>query len=159
MARLIATGLATILLVACADPGPATDTTEAGWESTVTTTSSTSPVPETAAAATTSPADAAGTTTGKGGSVSDHLDPALSDDLELARQDLAGRLGISIDEIEVLSAESVGWPDSSLGCPQPGMAYLQVLTDGYRIILEAGGTQYAYHGATAEPPFYCEQPS
>lgn len=152
MARLITVGLAGLLLGACADPGPATDTTatNALREGVVATTSPTSTSSETIAT----------TTTGsKRGSVSGDLDPALSDYIELARRYLASRMGLSPDVIAVISAEAVVWPDSSLGCPQPGMAYLQVLTDGYRIILEANDTEYAYHGATDKPPFYCEQPS
>jgi hypothetical protein len=36
------------------------------------------------------------------------------------------------------------WSDASLGCPEPEMMYAQVLTPGYQIILEAGGTHYDY---------------
>jgi hypothetical protein len=63
----------------------------------------------------------------------------------LARQDLAERLDLPLEQIRVASIESVRWPDASLGCPQPGMAYGQVVTPGYRIVLEAGGQQYSYH--------------
>jgi hypothetical protein len=63
----------------------------------------------------------------------------------LARQDLAGRLDLAADQIQVLSVEAVEWPDTSLGCPQPGMMYAQVLTPGYRIGLQAGGQAYTYH--------------
>ncbi|MDH7485450.1 MAG: hypothetical protein QHJ81_04145 [Anaerolineae bacterium] len=62
-----------------------------------------------------------------------------------ARQDLSRRLGIGIEEIEVQSVEAVEWPDTSLGCPQPGMMYAQVITPGYRILLRAGGQTYEYH--------------
>jgi len=62
-----------------------------------------------------------------------------------ARQDLSQRLGIGIEEIEVQSVEAVEWPDASLGCPQPGMMYAQVITPGYRILLRAGGQTYEYH--------------
>jgi hypothetical protein len=36
------------------------------------------------------------------------------------------------------------WPDGSLGCPQPGMLYTQVLTPGYQVVVEAGGEEYDY---------------
>jgi hypothetical protein len=65
--------------------------------------------------------------------------------VELASQDLAERLAMSIDEIAIVSAEVVEWPDASLGCPKPGMIYAQVITPGYRLILEVGGEQYVYH--------------
>ncbi len=63
----------------------------------------------------------------------------------LAVADLAGRLGLPESAITVRSVESVDWPDASLGCPQPGMMYAQVITPGYRIVLEAGGKRYEYH--------------
>lgn len=65
--------------------------------------------------------------------------------LEQARQELAGKLGISPARIQVVKAESVFWPDTSLGCPQPGMMYAQVITPGYQFVLEYEGKQYDYH--------------
>jgi hypothetical protein len=45
-------------------------------------------------------------------------------------------------EPEVRSVEPRQWPDSSLGCPQPGLSYLQVITDGYVVkFAGAGGEQ------------------
>lgn len=76
----------------------------------------------------------------------------------LAVSDLATRLGQTDDEIELVSQEEVTWPDSSLGCPKPGMMYAQVLTPGLRIVLSAGGKQYEYHSGGQRPPFYCEHP-
>ncbi len=63
----------------------------------------------------------------------------------LAKQDLVGRTGVSEAQIAVVSAISEEWRDSSLGCPQPGGMYAQVITPGYRIVLEAGGKRYEYH--------------
>lgn len=76
----------------------------------------------------------------------------------LAVSDLATRLGETDAEIEVVSQEEVTWPDSSLGCPKPGMMYAQVLTPGLRIVLSAGGKRYEYHSGGQRPPFYCENP-
>ena len=58
---------------------------------------------------------------------------------------LASDTGIPEGQIEVVSFEYTEWPDSSLGCPEPGRAYLTVITPGYRVILRANGTQYEYH--------------
>lgn len=70
--------------------------------------------------------------------------------------DLAERLGIKADQVAVIAAESVEWRDASLGCPQPGMMYAQVITPGYLIVLEAGGTQYPYHaGRSGETALFC----
>ncbi len=65
--------------------------------------------------------------------------------VEAARNALAEKLGIPAGEIQVVSSEAVDWPDTSLGCPQPGMMYAQVITPGYRIVLEAKGKQYTAH--------------
>ncbi len=65
--------------------------------------------------------------------------------IDLAKKDLAQRLSVAGDQITVVSSEYMDWPDSSLGCPEPGMAYSQVITPGYRIILLYGQKQYDYH--------------
>lgn len=74
-----------------------------------------------------------------------------------AIEDLAGRETISPADVEVVSVEEVVWPDSSLGCPQPGMRYRQVLQDGMRIILRANGREYDYHSGGNRAPFLCIQ--
>ncbi|MBI2919133.1 MAG: hypothetical protein HYY01_14255 [Chloroflexi bacterium] len=51
------------------------------------------------------------------------------------------------------------WPDASLGCPQPGVAYAQVATPGYRIILTSGGKEHHYHSDERGPPFFCANPA
>lgn len=64
---------------------------------------------------------------------------------EDAREALANWLGVSGEEIEVVEVEEVEWPDTSLGCPQPGMVYAQVITPGCRVTLEAAGETYEVH--------------
>ena len=83
------------------------------------------------------------------------LDPA-STLVRDAIADLAERLGVSTDEVVVTDAQLVTWGDSSLGCPQPGMEYLQRLVDGSLVVLEVGGRSYEYHGGV--PLTLCEQP-
>jgi hypothetical protein len=63
----------------------------------------------------------------------------------LARADLARRTALPEESIVASSVEEVIWPDASLGCPQPGMLYAQVLTPGFEILLEAEGQEYEYH--------------
>lgn len=58
--------------------------------------------------------------------------------------DAATRSGIAQSEITVKSAESVTWPDGSLGCPQPGVMYTQMIVPGYRIVLRANDQEYDY---------------
>ncbi len=61
--------------------------------------------------------------------------------------DLAKRLGISAGTITVQSIEPTDFPDASLGIPEPGKSYLQVVTPGYVIRLEANGEVYEYHAS------------
>jgi len=75
-----------------------------------------------------------------------------------ARQDLATRLNLPETNIEVVEAKAIVWPDSSLGCPQPGMMYAQVLQDGLLIVLRANQKLYEYHSGGNQPPFLCEKP-
>ncbi|MFO7944584.1 MAG: hypothetical protein R6U51_09845 [Anaerolineales bacterium] len=73
------------------------------------------------------------------------------------KADLASRLGVSEDEITVVSAEAKTWSDSSLGCPEEGVAYMQVLTPGYQIILEYDGIQYDYRTGDMGRILLCEK--
>jgi hypothetical protein len=72
-------------------------------------------------------------------------DPVALQATNAAIDDLSKRTGIPRSDIKVVSVEAVEWPDASVGCPQPGMMYAQVITPGYRIVLEAGGKTYEYH--------------
>ncbi|WP_026369158.1 hypothetical protein [Kallotenue papyrolyticum] len=76
--------------------------------------------------------------------------------VQLALQMLAGTLGCRPEAIEVIDAEAVEWPDSSLGCPQPGMMYMQVITPGYRVVLEHGGQRYTFHTDAGRRAVRCD---
>jgi hypothetical protein len=76
-----------------------------------------------------------------------------------AREDLAKRLGIPVEQIELITMESVTWPDGSLGCPEPGVEYIQVQREGTLIRLRADKHIYQYHSGGGRPPFLCEHPS
>ena len=68
--------------------------------------------------------------------------------VQAAKQDLAQKLGVKEQAIELVGpVEKVTWPDSSLGCPEPGMMYAQMLTRGYRFKLQSGGEIYEYHAS------------
>ncbi len=87
------------------------------------------------------------------------IDPGLQALIDTAAADLANRLSIDHSAVEVVSAQTVVWPDRSLGCPQPGMVYPQVLAEGYRIELRVKNQNYSYHGGEGRGPFLCENPS
>jgi hypothetical protein len=97
--------------------------------------------------------------------VSDDSPSADADDGDLpdipvdqAVVEAGGEAGVDPDEIEVLVAEEVTWPDGALGCPQPDGMYTQALVEGYRIVLDVAGEEVHYHGARGEPPFRCDDP-
>jgi len=79
--------------------------------------------------------------------------------IEKAKEDLAGRLSISPSQITLVEATEVMWPDSSLGCPQPGMEYAQILTPGYLIRLSFGEQKYEFHASRGTTVIYCEDPA
>jgi hypothetical protein len=62
-----------------------------------------------------------------------------------ARDDLARRTGLPADQIVVVRVEAVEWRDASLGLPEPGRMYAQVITPGWRIVLLAGQRLAEYH--------------
>jgi hypothetical protein len=79
--------------------------------------------------------------------------------LRAAIADAASRAGVDPSAVTVVSSEVRNWPDGSLGCPRRGFMYTQVITPGYRLVLEAGGTTYDYRGSLrgAEASL-CENP-
>jgi hypothetical protein len=84
--------------------------------------------------------------------------PNLQSLIEKAKNDLAQRLSISVDQINGVDVKAVIWSNSSLGCPQPGMLYAEVLTPGYLILLNANGQDYEYHAGKGSDIFLCENP-
>lgn len=85
--------------------------------------------------------------------------PALRKLVEQARVDLAKRLSIDPEHVDFAELETVTWGDSSLGCPQPGMSYLQVLSEGYIVRLRIEKRVYQYHAKVGGRPFLCQKPS
>ncbi|MFW2404326.1 MAG: hypothetical protein ACN4GT_06120 [Gammaproteobacteria bacterium] len=76
---------------------------------------------------------------------------------EIARQVVAGFLSVPASEITLVSVEAKDFGDPSLGCPEPGMAYPQVITPGHRVILEADGRRFdvrvsGQHGRICRKP-------
>ena len=68
---------------------------------------------------------------------------AASDGPEaIAIATVAEFLSIEPDRVTVVSSAAQDFPDSSLGCPQPGMSYLQVITPGHRVLVEADGRRF-----------------
>jgi hypothetical protein len=66
------------------------------------------------------------------------------DAVKKARADLAGRLGVSEDEIKEDAVESADFPDMALGAPIEDEMSAQMIASGWRIRLKSGGQSYEY---------------
>lgn len=86
------------------------------------------------------------------------FDPALDAMVSQVKNDLDQKTGVSLEKIRILEVEAVEWPDSSLGCGEPGAVYLPVITPGFRIILEADGQIYSYHTNASTQFVHCASP-
>ncbi|MDX1621812.1 MAG: hypothetical protein R3320_12520 [Nitriliruptorales bacterium] len=84
--------------------------------------------------------------------------PGLDDVIAEARSLVGEAAGVSEDDVELIEASEVTWPDGALGCPQPDQMYTQALVEGYRIVMEADGEEFYVHGAENQSPFICEDP-
>ena len=59
--------------------------------------------------------------------------------------ELATELALDPDSIQLLRVESATWTNLDLGCGDSGLAPLNLTIDGYRLVLQAGGSVYEYH--------------
>jgi hypothetical protein len=119
-----------LLLAACGDPGTGVDTTTSSIDLTTSTTMASTITTET-------------------------FMPSESDLVDVAIADLATRLGVSEEEVEVLRVEAVTWPDASLGCPRGGEVYAQVIVEGSRVLLQTDERVYDYHAGDDGEIFFC----
>jgi hypothetical protein len=124
--------LGVALLVACGQAAVTDDS--------VTTSSSTT--------ATSQPEPAPTTTEGD-------VTPPTNDPTEAAIDDLAARLTVPRDQIEVVETRAVTWPDGALGCPEEGMVYTQATVEGTQIVLRVDSRVFAYHAGDDGAPFLC----
>lgn len=64
--------------------------------------------------------------------------------LNQCKADLAKRLNLKVDQVTFADAYAIEWRDASLGLPERGKMYAQVLTPGWQILLDAWGQQHLY---------------
>jgi len=64
---------------------------------------------------------------------------------KLSKEKLAQHLDLEESQIEIVKTEKVDWPDASLGAPEEGMMYAQVITPGYKITMMTGSVLYEAH--------------
>jgi len=58
--------------------------------------------------------------------------------LESIKQGIADKLSVPVEDITIVDQKQVSWSDTSLGNPQPGGVYAQVIVPGYKITVQAG---------------------
>jgi hypothetical protein len=66
------------------------------------------------------------------------------DTVRVAIEQAARDAGVEPDAVELIKFEAHDFPDASLGCPKPGMAYAQVVTPGYVVHLRVNGQDHDY---------------
>jgi hypothetical protein len=72
------------------------------------------------------------------------------------RVDAGQRVGIDPASVLIQASQPVDWSDTSLGCPQRQLAYAQVITPGFLIVVDAGGNRLSYHTDTSGRFVVCD---
>jgi hypothetical protein len=68
----------------------------------------------------------------------------------------AARLHVDGSLVQVVRWQHVEWPNRSLGCPQPGAVYLQMITPGWLVVVESSGQTLEYHTDEAGRLVVCD---
>ena len=61
-----------------------------------------------------------------------------------AEKALSESLGVSVEEIDIISHERQEWPDACLGLAAADEMCAQVITPGWRVVLRVGGQEYVF---------------
>ena len=83
--------------------------------------------------------------------------------LEALKQAMADKLSVPVEDITIVDQKEVSWSDTSLGNPQPGHYYAQMIVEGYKITAQAGEDKqarefYAAMGRIIGPDPFSGQP-
>lgn len=65
--------------------------------------------------------------------------------LQRARVDLSGSLDVPDAEVSTREVTRVDWPDACLGAARSGEVCAEIITPGFRVVLEAQGREHVYH--------------
>jgi hypothetical protein len=65
--------------------------------------------------------------------------------LDLAKETLAKDIDLTGLDVSSQSIEAREWPSSAIGCPEPGVYYLDVIVPGYLVTLTVDGKAYNVH--------------
>ncbi len=84
------------------------------------------------------------------------VDGVVPDELVAAIiADAAARDGVDPVLVQVVSTRRIDWPDGSLGCPEPGREYIQVVVPGYQVLVSVAGRLLDYRSDLAGQFFVC----
>ncbi len=67
---------------------------------------------------------------------------------KISLQTLQREENVKSEELQLLSYERVEWPNSALGCPEPGNFYTQSVVPGYKVIVSVDEKEYEVHIGT-----------
>lgn len=73
--------------------------------------------------------------------VAENLPPEVV--IEIQNQ-VSEALSVAADQIQIETVEQRDWPDACLGLPNPDEACAEVITPGWLIVVNVGGTEYRY---------------
>ena len=59
--------------------------------------------------------------------------------------DAANRFKVAESAVVLARAEQLTWSDGSLGCPEPGRMYTQMLVAGFRVVAITSAGELTYH--------------
>ena len=65
--------------------------------------------------------------------------------LEAARKRVAGDIGVSVDDVSILSFEFTEWQDSCLGVKLPDEICGEMIVPGYKVKIQANNKTYEAH--------------
>jgi hypothetical protein len=90
-------------------------------------------------------ADVVPNTGGEGSDLVVTTDDIALQAIDAAVNQLSQSAGANVEDIRVLSAERVEWGNACLDLAAAGETCAQVVTPGFRVLLEANGQQYEFH--------------
>lgn len=84
-------------------------------------------------------------------------EPAAQPAVDKAMEEAVKHTSLAPADIKVVQVEAREWPDSALGCPQPGLMYSQIVTPGYLVVVQAGTRVLEYHSDTRGRVVLCQE--
>lgn len=74
-----------------------------------------------------------------------------------AKASLSQVVGAPADKIKTVSADSLVWRDTSMGCGSPTESHAQIDVEGFQVVLEFAGKRYDYRARKGGEIMLCQQ--